>query len=52
MHPEGLLPRLQHTITCPYPTPDEPCSRIPILFLYFHSYHHTHVHILSGLFFL
>lgn len=52
MHPEGMLPCLQQTVTCPSPTPDEPCSRIPMLFLYFNSYHLTHAHVLSGLFFL
>jgi len=52
MHPEGLLPCLQKTVTCPFPMPNEPCSRIPILFLYFHSYHLNHAHVLSGLFFL
>lgn len=52
MHPEGLLSCLQQPVTCPYPVPDESCSHIPILFLYFHTYHLTHAHVLSGLFFL
>jgi hypothetical protein len=38
--------------SCLYPKLDEPCSCIPILFLYFNRYHPTHAHILSSLFFL